>query len=174
MVDRSKPEADLIICISNELNEIKGRLEALEELSSNFRRNMRTELVNTITGRFEKTERTVEELNIVIESLKIEIEKCKADRDFADNLNKKLEDVDKKFGEMEEAIEELGRKIEDCNMEGLRIKRLINEVKLGIDSRVKQIEQRLIEEKEMEDALKKLAGSEKFKVNRKLLEELRK
>jgi len=128
VIDRSKPEAELVVCISNELDEIKKKVESLEELSTDFRKNVRIEFVDTITGRFEKLEKVIEELSVKIENYRTEIVKAKW---------------------------------------------LIDEVKIDLNNKIDKIERKRLEEKEMEVALKKLAGSEKITVNKKLLEGLK-
>ena len=160
MMDRSKPEAELVICISNELNELKRRVEGLEQLSADFRRNMTIDFVNTINSRFEKIENAIEDFNYKIEA-------CKTDEKFINTINERFE-------KMEKVIGELGDKIDYCKIENLELRKLIKDAKVELNDKMTQIERKRLQEKQMEAALKKLAGHERTKVDKKLLEELRK
>lgn len=74
----------------------------------------------------------------------------------------------KRFEKMENTIADLGNKIEDYKTGSMIIQGQVDQANI----RINQIEHKRLEEKEMDAALKELAGSEKIKVNKRLLKEL--
>lgn len=124
MEEKFRPEAELSIAANDHFTEIMRRIESLEDASEDFMKKMTTGFVNTITRRFEKIEKGIEDLN---------------------------------------------DKIEGYKTQNVRMGKLISES----HDKINQVERKRKQENEMESALRKLAGPEKIRVNRKLLEELK-
>jgi hypothetical protein len=78
--------------------------------------------------------------------------------------------ISKRFEVMEKSITELSNKLDDYRIENMDIQGRIDQANIRID----HTEQRRLEEQDMQEALKELAGNEKLKVNKRLLEELKK
>lgn len=129
MEERFSCEIETDICTEKQLKALRKRVSSLEELTINFKKRITIELVDTISGRFEK---------------------------------------------LEGAIDELNSKIEYLRTECVNIKSQIVDIENKVQDEVKQIARMKEEERDMDAALKKLAGQEKLKVDRRPLDQLRK
>lgn len=78
--------------------------------------------------------------------------------------------ITKRFEDMERSITELGNKIDDYRIQSMGLQGQIDQTNI----RINQAEHKRLEEREMEAALKELAGAERPKVDKRLLEGLKK
>lgn len=128
MEEKFSCEIETDICTEKQLKALRKRVSSLEELTVNFKKRVTIELVDVITGRFEK---------------------------------------------VEESIDELNRKVEYLKTECLKIKSQIVDIENKIEEEMKKIARMKEEERDIDTALKKLAGQDKLKVNRRPLDQLR-
>lgn len=76
--------------------------------------------------------------------------------------------ITRRFESVEKSIEDISSRIEDYRIQSMAIQGGVDQTNI----RINQVEQKIDEERDIEDALKELAGSEKIKVNKRLLKGL--